>query len=138
MNEKTGLLEVEVSEGQEPSCRSIAPGEGVIGRAMQTGESYFAESVVSRAATAFEEPIAVIPLRIKDRVIGAISINKLLVQKKVFTVTDHELFILLAGNAASALVAARLYSTSQRKLNTLKGFVEILKAKGGDPEAAAL
>ena len=127
LNDKTGRLEVESSEGQQPERRSIAPGEGVIGRAVQTGHDFFAPSVVCPTATAFEEPIAVIPLRIKNSVIGAISINKLLVQKKVFTVMDHELFTLLASHAASALLAARLYSTSQRKLSTLQGFVEILK-----------
>jgi hypothetical protein len=138
VNEKTGRLEVEASEGQEPSRRSITPGEGLIGRAVQTGQSYFAGTVVSPTATPFEEPIAVIPLRIKSSVIGAISINKLLVQKTVFTATDHELFTLLGGHAASALLAARLYSTSQRKLSTLQGFVEILKVNAPAWGALAL
>jgi hypothetical protein len=131
VNERTGRLEVEASEGQEPPRRSLPAGEGVIGRAVQSGRSYFADTVSCPAATPFEEPIAVIPLRIKKSVIGAISINKLLVQKKVFTAVDHELFTLLAGHAASALLAARLYSTSQRKLSTLQGFVEILKVNPG-------
>ena len=129
VNDKTGHLELESSEGQEPARRSIPAGEGVIGRAAQSGRSHFAESVACERAAPFEEPIAVIPLRIKNSVIGVISINKLLVQKKVFTATDHELFTLLAGHAASALMAARLYSTSQRKLSTLQGFVEILKVQ---------
>lgn len=131
VNDRTGRLEVEASEGQEPARRSLPAGEGVIGRAVQSGQSYFADTVVCATATPFEEPIAVIPLRIKKSVIGAISINKLLVQKKVFTAVDHELFTLLAGHAASALLAARLYSTSQRKLSTLQGFVEILKVNPG-------
>ena len=56
-------------------------GEGPIGKAAKTGENYFAEQVAHREPTPFDQPIAVIPLKIKDSVIGVISINKLLVQK---------------------------------------------------------
>jgi hypothetical protein len=40
---------------------------------------------------------------------------------------DYELFTLLAGHAATALFSAKLYSTSERKLNTLQGFLDMLK-----------
>jgi nitrate/nitrite-specific signal transduction histidine kinase len=126
VSEKTGKLEREASEGQEAPAE-LAPGEGIIGTAARTGLSYFAEQVVHREPTPFAQPIAVIPLKIKDSVIGVISINKLLVQKKAFTDMDHELFTLLAGHAATALFAAKLYSTSERKLTTLKGFLDMLK-----------
>jgi GAF domain-containing protein len=89
--------------------------------------SYFAEQVVVREPTPFALPIAVIPLKIKDSVIGVVSINKLLVQKQAFTAMDHELFKLLAGHAATAIFAAKLYSTSERKLTTLQGFLDMLK-----------
>jgi hypothetical protein len=101
--------------------------EGIIGTAARTGLSYFAEQVVVREPTPFALPIAVIPLKIKDSVIGVVSINKLLVQKKAFTSMDHELFKLLAGHAATAIFAAKLYSTSERKLSTLQGFLDMLK-----------
>jgi transcriptional regulator with GAF, ATPase, and Fis domain len=77
----------------------------------------------------FEEPLAVIPLKIKDSTIGVISINKLLVQKTQFTSMDYELFTLLAGHAATAVFSAKLYSTSARKLTTLQGFLNMLKQK---------
>ena len=101
--------------------------EGIIGTSARTGLSYFAEQVVVREPTPFALPIAVIPLKIKDSVIGVVSINKLLVQKKAFTGMDHELFKLLAGHAATAIFAAKLYSTSERKLSTLQGFLDMLK-----------
>jgi putative methionine-R-sulfoxide reductase with GAF domain len=126
VSEKTARLEREASEGQE-APESLAVGEGIIGTAAQTGLSYFAEDVVHEEPTAFDQPIAVIPLKIKDSVIGVISINKLLVQKKAFTGMDHELFTLLAGHAATAIFSAKLYSTSERKLSTLKGFLDMLK-----------
>jgi hypothetical protein len=83
--------------------------------------------VARREPAPFLEPLAVIPLKIKESVLGVISINKLLVQKTSFTTMDHELFTLLAGHAATAIFSARLYSTSERKLTTLRGFLEMLK-----------
>ena len=129
VSEKTGQLEVEASEGQTPGRASIPLGDGLIGKSAQSGENYFAESVARTDASPFEEPIAVIPLKIKDSTIGVISINKLLVQKTAFTSMDYELFTLLAGHAATAAFSAKLYSTSARKLSTLQGFLDMLKQK---------
>ena len=129
VSEKTGLLEVEISEGQTPTRSAIQIGDGLIGKAAQTGENFFAENVARREPSPFEEPIAVIPLKIKDSTIGVISINKLLVQKTQFTTMDYELFTLLAGHAATAIFSAKLYSTSTRKLSTLQGFLDMLKQK---------
>jgi len=50
------------------------------------------------------------------------------VQKTSFTTMDYELFTLLAGHAATAIFSAKLYSTSSRKLSTLQGFLDMLKA----------
>ncbi len=127
VSEKTGHLEVEASEGQTPSRSSIPLGEGTIGKAAVSGENYFAEHVARKDAAPFEQPIAVIPLKIKDSTIGIISINKLLTQKTQFTSMDYELFTLLAGHAATAVFSAKLYSTSTRKLSTLQGFLDMLK-----------
>lgn len=127
VSEKTGQLEVEASEGQTPGRTSIPLGEGEIGKAAQDGENFFAESVARTEPSPFEEPIAVIPLKIKDSTIGVISINKLLVQKTSFTTMDYELFTLLAGHAATAVFSAKLYSSSARKLSTLQGFLDMLK-----------
>jgi putative methionine-R-sulfoxide reductase with GAF domain len=129
VSEKTGQLEVEASEGQTPGRTTIPVGDGTIGKAAQMGENYFAESVARRDPSPFEEPLAVIPLKIKDSTIGLISINKLLVQKTSFTSMDYELFTLLAGHAATAVFSAKLYSTSTRKLSTLQGFLDMLKHK---------
>jgi hypothetical protein len=129
VSEKTGQLEVEASEGQTPGRHTIPLGDGTIGGTAQSGENYFAESVARKDPAPFEEPLAVIPLKIKDSTIGVISINKLLVQKTSFTSMDYELFTLLAGHAATAIFSAKLYSTSARKLSTLQGFLDMLKQK---------
>ena len=49
-----------------------------------------------------------------------------LVQKKRFSPLDHELFGLLAGHAATAILAAQLHGQSKRKLNTMQGLIELL------------
>jgi nitrate/nitrite-specific signal transduction histidine kinase len=127
VSDKTARLELETSEGQTSPVTSIGLGEGPIGQAAKTGENHFSDQVAHKEATPFDEPIAVIPLKIKDSVIGVISINKLLVQKTAFTTMDFELFTLLAGHAATAIFSAKLYSASGRKLTTLKGFLDMLK-----------
>ena len=130
-SEKSDSLEVECSEGQPAPVSSVALGEGLIGKTAQSGENYFAETVARREPSPFDQPLAVIPLKIKDTVIGVIAINKLLVQKTQFTTMDYELFTLLAGHAATALFAAKLYSTSARKLTTLQGFLDMIKKQPG-------
>jgi GAF domain-containing protein len=73
-------------------------------------------------------PIACIPLKIESHVIGVIAIMKLLSQKnKVFTDIDIELFSLLGGHAATAIYSSTLYSRVERKLQTIEGFIELLK-----------
>ena len=127
VSEKTGQLEVEASEGQSPTRSSIPLGEGHIGEAAESGDNFFADDVSRTEPSDFEDPLAVIPLKIADSTIGVISINKLLVQKSQFTTMDYELFTLLAGHAATAVFSAKLYSSSARKLSTLQGFLDMIK-----------
>jgi putative methionine-R-sulfoxide reductase with GAF domain len=133
VSDKTGQLELETSEGASAPVTSIGIGEGPIGMAAKTGENFFATQVAHKEATPFDQPTAVIPLKIKDSVVGVISINKLLVQKTAFTPTDFELFTLLAGHAATAIFSAKLYSTSARKLTTLQGFLDLIKTQPAKP-----
>lgn len=67
-----------------------------------------------------------IPLRVEDESAGVIAIYQLLAQKEGFSSLDHELFTLLAGHAATAILASKLYSQSERKLNTIQGFIDLL------------
>jgi len=123
-DERSGNLEAVAAEGMEVAdFPKIAPGAGVIGRAVRTGETFCGDPSGSEE---WSRPIACIPLRVQDRPIGAISIYSLLEQKDAFTPLDHELFTLLAGHAATAIFAAQLYSQSERKLNTIQGFIDLL------------
>jgi hypothetical protein len=53
----------------------------------------------------FQDPPAVIPLSVDDRVVGTIAIFSTLAQKNKFDQVDFELFKLLGQHAAQALVA---------------------------------
>jgi GAF domain-containing protein len=123
-DEKGGHLEVVASEGDAvDSFPRVALGSGTIGRAVETGETYCGQ--VSPTDDRME-PVVCIPLRVQDAPMGAIAIHRLLQQKDGFSPLDHELFTLLAGHAATAIFSARLYSQSERKRNTIQGFIDLL------------
>jgi len=123
-DERSGTLEVVASEGTEvESFPTIAPGAGIVGGSVVSGETFCG---ITHGTQDWESPIACIPLRVQDRPIGAIAIYSLLEQKDSFSPLDHELFTLLAGHAATAIFAAQLYSQSERKLNTIQGFIDLL------------
>jgi transcriptional regulator with GAF, ATPase, and Fis domain len=130
MDEKTNELVPVSTEGMAVSdAPKVKTGEGIIGRVAKEGDSYFAEDL--SLVTEFRplEPIVCIPLKIKEHVIGVISIYKLLTQKAGFTNVDYELFNLLAGHAATAVFSSRLYTQSERKLTTIQSFLDLLKEK---------
>jgi len=123
-DEKAGSLEPVASEGAPVDAfPTVLLGEGVIGGAVSTSETFCQEDF-SEAADG--QPIVCIPLQLEERPIGAIVIHALLQQKDGFTPLDHELFTLLAGHAATAIFAAQLHGQSERKLNTIQGFIDLL------------
>jgi nitrate/nitrite-specific signal transduction histidine kinase len=127
VDEKSGRAELVLSEGQEAASRSIGKGEGVIGACLETGLPHFAADPRVKEATPFEAPLAVIPFDMAGSVVGLLSIHKLFQQKTSFTELDFELFRLLGAQAATAVYASRLHMTSERKLATLRGFIDMLK-----------
>lgn len=131
LDEKTNELTIVAQEGMGPEARpSVKLGEGVIGRAAKTGESFYREGdPTNLAGVDYLHPLVVIPLKIKEHVIGVIVIYKLLVQKESFSNVDYELFSMLAGHAATALFSSKLYSQSERKLTTIQSFLDLLKEK---------
>ncbi len=132
VDERQGILKTEACEGAD----HFVPSEvhykgGVLAGAAQRGESYYADPLPPRRPPDPARPIACIPLRIGERVIGVIAIYGLLEQKARFTPGDFELFTLLAGHAATALFASKLFEQSTQKLSNLQGFVNMLTAPSG-------
>ncbi|MBE9504854.1 MAG: GAF domain-containing protein [Proteobacteria bacterium] len=120
------LLPVATEGITEEEVPEIKVGDGVIGGVLKSSESYFTQDLSSKGDVDPLDPLVCIPLTIKDQVIGVIVIYKLLMQKEKFRDVDYELFTLLAGHAATAIFAARLYSESERKLSTIQGFIGLL------------
>ena len=124
LEEGTQRLEAVVAEGLDLSAFPVHQlGSGPLGSAVARGETKCWEAT---ATGDLDRPLVCIPLVVQKRPIGAIAIHRLLPQKQAFSPLDHELFTMLGGHAATAIVAARLYSQSKRKLNTIQGFIDLL------------
>lgn len=80
-----------------------------------------------RLAPLGSEAIGVVPLKIRDSVVGALVVLKLFGHRTKPLSDDRELLDLLAAHAASALLAARAYSTMVRRVRTLEGLLTLLK-----------
>jgi nitrate/nitrite-specific signal transduction histidine kinase len=126
LDEKTNRLEPVACEGLDLGLLpSIGRGEGIIGAAVNSGESYFIASLAGYRRDLLG-PIACIPLKIKEHAIGVIVIYQLLTRKTQFSKVDCQLCALLAGHVATAVLSSRLYSASERKLSTIQGFINLL------------
>ncbi|HYC88431.1 MAG TPA: GAF domain-containing protein [Thermoanaerobaculia bacterium] len=136
LDEKTNELKTIAFEGDDvmPGLGQISTrlGEGVMGTVAKTGESYYVNQDIDaeRGTITLEKPLAAVPLKIKEHVIGLIAIYKLLQQKDAFSAVDYELFSLLAAHAATAIFSSKLYSQSERKLNTIQSFLDLLTTTG--------
>lgn len=129
MDERNYELMAAAAEGVRlQELPRITTGEGLMGGVAKDAESFFAENIETPASS-LDSPIVCIPLKIKEHVIGLISIYSLLTQKKSFSRMDYELFNLLAGHAATAIFSSKLYTQSERKLTTIQSFLDLLKDK---------
>jgi transcriptional regulator with GAF, ATPase, and Fis domain len=130
LDEKTNELRTIACEGEDvmPGIENVSArlGDGILGQVAKTGESYYVNQDVDGGKVTLERPLAAVPLKIKEHVIGLVVIYKLLQQKDSFSAVDYELFSLLAAHAATAIFSSKLYSQSERKLNTIQSFLDLL------------
>jgi GAF domain len=97
---------------------------GPIGRAFTSGElAYDQARDVSKAS--IEDPVALIPMHVDGHVHGVIAIFGTLPQKTEFVTIDRELFKLLGAQAAPALVNARIFTDTGRKVPGIHAFVDL-------------
>jgi GAF domain-containing protein len=101
-----------------------AGGDPVIDATLADGQLRIGPTAASPAA-------AVIPLVIHGSVVGAVVLLALLSHRPPIDDEDRELFDLVSAHAASALLAARAFATTDRKLRTLQGLVALVR--GGKP-----
>jgi diguanylate cyclase (GGDEF)-like protein len=112
------------------SCRI---GEGITGRAAETGESILLENaleceyaVTIPGTDEVDESIIAVPLRYGARVTGAIVLSKLGVGQ--FDEDDVRLLEVLGGHASVALENARLYEAERLEASRARTSLEISNA----------
>jgi nitrate/nitrite-specific signal transduction histidine kinase len=110
VDDELGKLRTLAAEGVE-RARVPEAGlkEGKIGEVLGSGEPFFDEKRLPLRAD-LERPAIIVPLRIRDKVVGAIVVWDLLQQKTSLAEVDYELFNLLGAHAASAIQGAKLTS----------------------------
>ncbi|MDB4964419.1 MAG: putative sensor protein [Myxococcales bacterium] len=108
VDEDHGKLRTLATEGVDRARVPEAPAaEGRIGEVIKTGGTYI-DGERLRARADLERPVIIVPLKIRDKVVGVVIIWDLLSQKTALADVDYELFNLLAAHAASALQGAWL------------------------------
>ncbi len=131
LDEKERELSIVAGSGLDEGKRpGIKLGEGVVGKAAQSGEAFYREGdPADTSGVDYTHPLICVPLKIREQVIGVIAVYKLLQHKQALNSMDFELFSMLAGHAATALYSSSLYSHSERKLTTIQSFLDLLKEK---------
>ena len=120
------------SEGlDDHQGRTVPLGENLLSRVARSGELYLDADVTEPGD--IDRPIAVLPLLSSEELVGVLAIHKLLVQKDGFEPIDMELFDLLGAHAGTALMAAQMYSRTERKAMTLEGVIRALKGDDALP-----
>ena len=104
VDEEGSCLDLVSSFGIEAEkYRHIPLGSGLIGQVAVEGRPYISERRAYEKLSENDNLIACIPLKLGDRVTGAVAMFSLLPQKSGLGSLDYELFDLLATHAAMAL-----------------------------------
>jgi hypothetical protein len=106
----------------------VVVGEGPIGEACLTGLPRIREDGPREGGTV-DDPVAVVPMTVDGRPVGAISIVSMLEQKGGWASVDRELFNLLGKQAGTALIAANLYDKERGPVAALSGLVDKLNSQ---------
>jgi hypothetical protein len=113
-----------VAEGiGKPGSIPIKADDGGIGETFCTAVGRIEGGELHQGS--FENPVALVPMKVEDKVIGVLVIFTTLAQKTRFLQVDIELFKLFGAHAGTALVCARLFSDGDHRIPSFDGFFEI-------------
>ncbi|MBU2574995.1 MAG: GAF domain-containing protein [Elusimicrobia bacterium] len=114
----------------------IKPGQGIAGRAFQTGETIFVtdpehntqyKDFIGKEEQ--KEPFIAIPLKVKDKPFGVLNLH-LSREKESFTDYDLKFLTLLAGEAAITLENIKLYESIENfYLEMVQTLARVIDAK---------
>lgn len=105
----------------------LASSDGRYGGGDPAIDATLADGLLRMEKVPGSQAIAVVPLTVQGAVVGTLVLLKLLDHKPALTSEDKDLLDLLAAHAASALLAARVYSTTDRRLKTLESLVKLVR-----------
>lgn len=128
IDEQEEVLVPVASEGEQISAFPKVPlKSGIVGESAKSGRITTRDSNASAGSASDEaEPLVSIPLRTEERRVGAIALYRMFGHKLGFSAIDHEIFMLLSGKAATAILASRQLAQSERKLTLIKDFLDLL------------
>jgi uncharacterized coiled-coil protein SlyX len=92
-------------------------------------DSTLRDGVLRLGPTPESAALAAVPLRVQNDIVGALVVLKLLDHKPILRAEDRDLLDLLSAHAASAMFAARLFATKDRKLRTLESLVKLARGE---------
>lgn len=122
--------------GSQPE--KVPLGEGAVGRSVLSEKNYCTLEPPEDGTMSPDRPLVVIPMKFRDRLLGAIAVYRLLSHKPELTDVDHALFDLFATHAAMAIHSARLYSESEKKVEKMKEFLTLMQPpEPSDPQGEA-
>jgi GAF domain-containing protein len=101
---------------------TIDPDDGGIGEVFSTGVPQIERGDLSGGS--LENPVALVPIKMEDKVVGVFAIFSTLEQKPRFLPVDFELFKLLGAHAAEALVCARLFADAGHQIPSFDSFFD--------------
>jgi hypothetical protein len=113
-NEREPLALLRASGVAAEPLMSIRLGQGRIGEALESGQTYVAKSRDTPVVPHEEGLTACIPLMLGSLKVGAIAIFRLLPHKAGLVQLDHEVFDLLGSQAAMAIHCTRLHEQWSR------------------------
>jgi hypothetical protein len=90
-------------------------------------DATLADGVLRLQAEEASDIVAAVPLQVQDAIVGVIALLKLFDHKPMLADEDRDLLDLLGAHAASALFAARVFATADRKLRTLESLVQLVR-----------
>jgi GAF domain-containing protein len=112
-----------VFQGQgKPHAVTIDPDDGGLGEVFSTGVPQIERGDLSQGS--LENPVALVPIKMEDKVVGVFAIHSTLEQKPRFLPLDFELFKLLGAHAAEALVCARLFADAGHQIPSFDSFFD--------------
>lgn len=124
--EHDGECEIALGQGIEED-KSGLYANGIYAGGDPMVDATLADGVLRIGPIDGSDALACVPLTVQGATVGALVVLQLFEHKAALKPEDRDLLDLIAAHAASALFAARVYSTTDRKLKTLESLVKLVR-----------